>query len=82
MAHGDYACCACCDDKCHYDSNAESKDTLCTSCAVGLSKRLGVEVTTPGKLLEVLKTWPDSDNEILRGIEGEWVFKVQLLERD
>jgi len=25
-----------------------------------------VEVTTPGKLLEVLKTWPDSDNEILR----------------
>lgn len=66
MAHGDYACCACCDDKCHYDSNAESKGTLCTSCAVGLSKRLGVEVTTPGKLLEVLKTWPDSDNELLR----------------
>ena len=65
MAHGDYACCACCDGKCHYDSNADSKDTLCTSCAVGLSERLGIDVKTPGDLLDVLKTWPDSDNASL-----------------
>jgi hypothetical protein len=65
MAHGDYACCACCDDKCYYDSSAEPKDTLCTSCAVGLSRRLGTEVTTPAKLLEILRTWPDADDDQL-----------------
>jgi len=65
MAHADYACCACCDDKCYYDLSADSKGTLCPSCAVGLSMRLGVSVTTPAKLLDILKTWPDADNDQL-----------------
>lgn len=65
MAHADYACCACCDSKEYYYSEAESKDTLCASCAAGLTVRLGIEVSSPSKLLEILKTWPDADNDIL-----------------
>jgi hypothetical protein len=39
MAHGDYECCAVCDDKLSYDSEAAPKDVLCSGCAVDLAQR-------------------------------------------
>ena len=40
MAHGDYNCCAICDDKLYYGGlNAETKEEICSSCHAALAKR-------------------------------------------
>lgn len=55
MAHGDYECCACCDERGHYDDDAAAKDWLCASCACELARR-GVYVHNADEFLEWVKT--------------------------
>ena len=38
MAHADYDCCACCDRKMAYNSDAKTKEDLCAACAVDLAQ--------------------------------------------
>ena len=38
MAHGDYNCCAVCDSKLEYSNDAQTKEELCSWCAVNLAQ--------------------------------------------
>lgn len=46
MAHADYECCAVCDGRMSYSSNAEGKQLVCPRCALEIMKLSGQEVTT------------------------------------
>lgn len=38
MAHGDYHCCAICDSKMSYSSDAETKEHLCSGCVADMAQ--------------------------------------------
>jgi hypothetical protein len=54
MAHGDYECCAVCDAKMYYDTEARSKETICSGCVASLAKR-GVIVGNVRELIDWMK---------------------------
>ena len=56
MAHGDYDCCAICDNKQSYNGyDAATKEEICSDCLVAL-RELDVNVLTVKELLDWLKT--------------------------
>ena len=57
MAHGDYECCAVCDSKMGYDPDCDSKNVLCSSCAVDLAQK-GVFVHNVAELMEWMEKTP------------------------
>jgi len=60
VAHGDYACCACCDVKMYYDACSEEvKTKLCGSCAASLSIAAGTPVTSGADVV----AWVQRDRE-------------------
>lgn len=62
MAHADYHCCAICDNKLFYSSNASSKETLCLPCGVEMVK-LGHPVKSVDELKEWVKKTPAEEVE-------------------
>ena len=58
MAHGDYNCCAVCDDKLEYNPyDAKTKEYICFCCQVGL-KENGVIVKSKKELIDWIKHTP------------------------
>lgn len=45
MAHADYECCARCDSKMAYNSDAEAKAYVCPDCALDLLELTGQRIT-------------------------------------
>ena len=57
MGHFDYHCCAVCDGKIAYSGDAETKERLCSWCAVELAQR-GVFAHSVAELKEWMRTTP------------------------
>lgn len=57
MAHADYDCCALCDSKLNYNSDAETKKTICGSCVANLARK-GVIAGTVDELLAWMRATP------------------------
>lgn len=55
MAHGDYNCCAVCDSKQEYSSDAETKGMICSFCVAELAVR-GVIVHGVGELIKWIES--------------------------
>ena len=60
MAHGDYNCCAVCDSKLEYSNDAQTKEELCSWCAVNLAQD-GVFVHD----VDELKKWMKETNPLV-----------------
>ena len=60
MAHGDYNCCAVCDSKLEYSNDAQTKEELCSWCAVNLAQD-GVFVHN----VDELKKWMEETNPLV-----------------
>ena len=50
MAHGDYDCCARCDSKMAYSSFADTKEQVCSDCALDLMELTGERIVTGEQL--------------------------------
>ena len=59
MAHADYECCAVCDTKINYNSDARAKEHICTDCLKTLHAN-GVMVYDGAELLE----WMQNDDNV------------------
>ena len=55
MAHGNYECCACCDEHIAFSADASAKAMLCARCACELARR-GVFVHDADEFLAWVKT--------------------------
>lgn len=55
MAHGDYDCCAICDSKLSYSSDAATKEVICGPCVADLATH-GVIAGTPDALIAWVKS--------------------------
>jgi hypothetical protein len=56
MAHADYECCAVCDSKVYYSTDAETKGVLCSECVANMARH-GVIVGSVNELIE----WMNSE---------------------
>lgn len=60
MAHADYECCARCDSKMTYSSDAEAKTYVCAGCALDLMQLTGKRITDGESLAKfVLASTPE-----------------------
>jgi len=61
MAHGDYNCCAVCDNKLDYNAyDARTKEEICPSCLKEL-RDLGLNILDVTELINWLKTADEKD---------------------
>lgn len=65
MAHADYDCCALCDCKMAYNSDAGTKDFVCAECAVVFYAETGVKVTTGEQLVKWIE---DASVDVVRDL--------------
>lgn len=52
MAHGNHHCCAICDRKMAYSQNAKAKKSICSKCAIKLTK-----LDVPADSVSAFKEW-------------------------
>ena len=66
MAHADYDCCAICDEKLHYNHDADAKGEICSACAVEFYRETGEKVVEPMQLREwIINTETDTVSTVL-----------------
>lgn len=54
MAHGDYDCCAVCDNKQSFSYDPETKSEICSSCVAGLARQ-GVILGSVSELMDWIR---------------------------
>lgn len=56
MAHGNYECCAVCDNGICFNENAEAKESICADCAAEFGIQHGLRITSQFALLDWMST--------------------------
>ena len=79
MAHADYECCAVCDSKMAYASNASPKTEICSCCVAELAVREVIVHNVAELERWIINTGGEKVKEVLEGVNfrfciyGSWI---------